>query len=430
MNEPFTLGFRIKPDPGWHIYWKNAGDSGAAPKLTWSLNGANITPTQLSWPNPERIPVSFLMNYGYSDEIVLIAEFQAIQHLKEQLIVELSAEWLVCEENCIPAGALLRLTLPIKRGYESIQTSDHQELFEKARQQLPSDIAPTEVSIDQTEEILTLSLTPPESFNPNKDEIYFFSDIENVIKHAAPQKVSLVDNNATVEITKRRPGRLRSISGLVWSNKPWSNGKNSFYFSRIEDAQHSPTTQKTSFNTLFSPKSLLYIIISAFLGGILLNLMPCVFPVIALKIFALFGCASKPLKVRLHHSLLFTAGIIFSFLILLGFLLGLKQAGSSIGWGFQLQSPVMVSSLILLLVFLGLYFLGVFELGSRMQRVASSFDSSDGPLGSFMSGVLTTLVATPCTAPFMGAAIGYALAASVLKATLVFMFLGLGVATP
>ena len=429
---PFTIALRMLMDPGWHSYWQNPGDSGEPTDIVWDLPSGFST-SSISWPYPHRIDLGPLRSYGYSDEVLLLTEITPPANLETngELQIHAVAYWLICEEICLPAEEVVSITLPVRSSEPSL--SQHSGQIEDTRSKLPQSIEGWTIEATSNSGSFVLQVTPPEGESPDFEGAYFFSSAYETIDHPAPQPITkegdtyliaLQESEYASGTTERLEGVLVASEGSSWDADSYAPALHIDTPITAAAFAASPSNSSTV--------SLIWMLILAFAGGLLLNLMPCVFPVLSLKIlgFAQKGNQAPGATRRQGYS--FGLGVVSSFWILAALLLGLRAAGSQIGWGFQLQSPLFVAGMALLFFGIGLNLLGVFEIGSGLMRFgAQSKAATDNHLQrSFFDGVLATLVATPCTAPFMGAALGAAIVLPALQAFLIFTVLGLGMAAP
>ena len=424
ISELFAL--RLIPDPSWHLYWKYPGDSGAAPILTWLIDGNSID-VPLSWPTPEKIEVGSFVNYGYQREVLLFAELPIPKEAKDTITIGLDAEWLVCQEECIPGNGIFSLTLPVGNG-DGLVRSQSAPLFEEFLRRIPTDSADLSPELSKiTANTLTLSmLMPPPT---SVESLYFIPGAPGIIQNNAPQILS--KDGTSVQLTLHRDNSRNSPSsfhGILVSSPPFQDGSTG---KRIEIPLPSPDLSTTDSNSV-PQENLWLIMMSALLGGLILNLMPCVFPVLAIKVLSFVNKAGKDSRFVRGHGLSFGFGVLTSFWILATLIRGLREAGESLGWGFQLQNPAFVAILILVMLAVALNLFGVFEFGTSLQRISGGIKDTkqEGYLSSFLSGVLATVLATPCTAPFMGTAIAYGIQVDFLRSLLVFTMLGVGLAAP
>ena len=417
-GEDIHAGVYFKLDPGWHVYWVNAGDSGEPPSVQWTLP-AGITADGLQFPTPERLPLGPLMDFGYENEVLFPATLHTSRFLRAGRGLELPArvDWLVCREVCIPGRANLVLALGTV-GAHSVDDPSKLALFERLAllpQPLPSTARLT-VRMDATGFIFTLRngvrLRSLEFYPLDKDQIV----------NAAPQPVEPLLNGVRLEVRKAdtltaMPSHLRGLLKLP-------DGSAYQFDAPVTAAAATRAAVKPTQLTLITAVAL------AFVGGIILNLMPCVFPVLFLKGLALVHSSQEERKTLRLHGLVYTLGILVSFWAIVGVLLGLRASGSQFGWGFQLQSPAFIAVLASFLFLFALSLAGMFDIGLSLTSAGGSLAQKQGYTGSFFTGVLATVVATPCTAPFMGAAIGFALAQPAALALLIFTALALGLALP
>ncbi|MCB0328298.1 MAG: thioredoxin family protein [Bdellovibrionales bacterium] len=432
-----TFGLKLTIDPKWHVYWKYAGDSGSAPALNWEVNGNSIA-TEILWPIPERIEVGPFVNFGYQGEILLMADLPIPEDATGAVQITLDAEWLVCEEECIPGNAFFELEMQVSEG-SLPSPSTEKALFEKTRTRLPSNGDGVTTTVRETDEgNLILNI---QGIQTELNSIYFFPAEEGIVENSAEQSwmrsASAIDLILTTPKSIPRP---REFSGVLVKNPPFKDGSLAkeirLPFSalsgntQVESTSGAPDGLSTS-NPKNETKAFALILLAAFLGGLILNLMPCVFPVLAIKILSFVKKAGKaPHQVR-NHGLAFGCGILVSFWLLAIVVRILRETGEKLGWGFQLQNPSFVAILILLLVAVALNLFGTFEFGSSIQRISGSLDKDgESYSNSFLSGVLATLLATPCTAPFMGGAVAYGIQAQLFPSLVVFSFLALGLASP
>jgi len=428
-----TLGLHMAMKPGWHVYWRNPGDSGLPPEMAWRLPaGFSVGPVQ--WPVPERIPVQTLMNFGYEGAVTLLVPLAVPESARAGETVRLSGtlSYLVCEEICIPGSAELSLDLPVAAAAEP--ASGQAALFARARAALPevfAESAPGPVRTSREGDRLVLHLDRPGLAGVTGAA--FFPYAEGALDNAAAQDLAVDASGLRLTLTpgdaKQPPEALAGVLALT------EDGVRRAYALGPEPtptptsaaspaSPEAPPAPEDESLTLWSAAGL------ALLGGLLLNLMPCVFPVLSIKVLSLVRQAGESAtRVRLH-GLAYTAGVLASFLGLAGLLIALKAGGAGIGWGFQLQSPVVVALLAYGLFAMGLSLSGAVHLGGGIVGLGDGLTRRAGYQGSFFTGVLATLVATPCTAPFMGAAVGFALTQSPLAALTVFASLGLGLALP
>jgi thiol:disulfide interchange protein/DsbC/DsbD-like thiol-disulfide interchange protein len=415
----FWIGLRQRIEPGWHTYWKNPGDSGEPPRIEWTPP-PGFTLGGFAWPHPERIRVGPVMSYGYSGEVVLPIPVTAPRDLAPGTRVTLrgQASWLVCEKICIPEEAPVALTLPVTSG-EPRPDARGAGLIAAARRAVPVP-SPWPASFSATRETVTLSVAAPNLVSERIAEVAFYPAGWGAIENAAPQRVRTGAAGITLELARGPlPSALSGpLEGVLVVAEKLDGGV----------ARHA-------FGVSASPVaggalSLLAALTLALMGGVVLNLMPCVLPVLSVKTLALVRHAEGHASALRRHGFVYTAGVLASFAVVAGVLLALRAGGAQLGWGFQLQSPVFVTLLALVLFALALSLSGVLVIGGRLTGAGQILAGRAGYAGTFFTGALATVAATPCTAPFMGAALGYAVTQSWTTALLIFEVLGLGLALP
>ena len=404
----FRLGVRFVPEKDWHVYWRNPGDSGEAPRIDWSLPPA-LAAGALEWPAPERIPAGPLVNFGYAGEMLLAAPVTVAPDVAAGAPLDLKAQakWLVCnEDECIPGGATLTLKMPVGTG-ETVAPAVAR-LFAATRERLPVALpAGWRVAAHPDGERVALVVdgTPP----PADGAAFFFAHDREALDPSATQELTRGGNGFRLTLTPRT-GAPQELAGVL----------------RIGARAYSVDAPVGA----PAPALPFVPIAFAFLGGMILNLMPCVFPVLALKALGLVGLGGEARRRVRRHGLVYAAGIVVSFWILAGILLAARAGGAELGWGFQLQSPAVIALLAGLFFWMSLVLLDVVTVGGSIMGVGQHLTTGDGDRAAFFTGVLATVVATPCTAPFMGTALGYALGQPAPVALAVFTSLGLGLAFP
>jgi len=415
---PLEVGLRLLPDPGWHTYWKNPGDSGLPTEIAWTLpSGASAS--EIAWPYPGAMPMAHLINYGYDGEHLLPVTINIPENLNpdQPFVIRAEAEWLVCEEICIPGDATLELSLPVSNQTPAINRQA-EALFDWADGRQPEPVAwPATFSVDGGQ----LSVQIETESTSRSDQWAFFSGLENLVDHSRPGTVTAHDNRILVS---------QALSPFMASTP------DSLNFVLVDEQAGRGYALTASAGGLVStgdgssppaPIGWLSAILFALLGGVLLNLMPCVFPVLSIKAMSLVGSAGQDQR---GHGLAYTAGVVLSFAALAAVLLSLRAAGQAIGWGFQLQSPWIIGILIYVLFALGLSLSGLFQVGTSMMGMGQSLTEKRGLSGSFFTGVLATVVASPCTAPAMGTALGAAVLMPWPLGLSIFVALGFGLALP
>lgn len=396
------LGVRFVPARGWHVSWRNPGDSGEAPRIEWMLP-AGLTAGALEWPVPERLPLGPLVNFGYPGEVLLAAPVAVARDVVADapLPLRAHAKWLVCnEDECVPGGATLTLTLPTAVAPETARLFDARALPEAppAGWRVAARVERGHVALEIDGAPLALGAIP-----------FFFAADRGALEAAAPQPFSRRADGFALALAPQAAPPERLAGVLRVGNRAYAI-----------DAPVAPALAP------FSPTPLAL----AFAGGLLLNLMPCVFPVLAIKALALVGLGGEESRRVRRHGMVYLAGIVASFWLLAGVLVAARAGGAELGWGFQLQSPAVIALLAMLFFWMALALLDVVSIGGAIMGVGQRLTVGEGDRAAFFTGVLATIVATPCTAPFMGTAIGYALGQPAMVAFAVFTSLGLGLAFP
>ena len=401
-GESFDAGLRLKMKPGWHVYWKNPGDSGLAPKLEWILPKA-WTASAFEWPAPRRLEAPPLTSFGYEDEVVfpLTLTVPADARPGTRSSLRAKATWLECRDVCIPGEAGLTLAVGAARASRANELGS--TLLAAARAAVPRpdpDAAPG-ASWDGMKAVLRLNGRHPRA--------EFFPSAPNVFDNGStPVSVSPAETELTLmpAAGQGAPSRVEGV--LVRRGEP-------------------PVEISLPVST---GGAALRFILLAFAGGLVLNLMPCVFPVLAFKALGLLGRLGQHPAAARREAAAYSAGMVLSCLTLASILLAARRAGGALGWGFQLQSPWVVGALAALFFGAGAGLLGYFEFGARWMGLGEKLSARHGLVGAFFSGVFAMAAAAPCTAPFMGAALGWAVTRPAGEALAVFGALGLGASAP
>jgi thiol:disulfide interchange protein DsbD len=431
------IGLHQRIAPGWHTYWINPGDSGEPATIDWTLP-AGFAAGDIVWPHPERIPVDPLMSFGYSGETVLLMRISAPRGLTPGSRAHLSARasWLVCEKICIPEEANVELSLPVVAGTPPPDARGA-ALIAAARRTVPAP-SPWPASFSATPERIVLSVAARGLERDRIDDVWFFPGQWGPVEHAAPQDVAIGEGGMTLRLA-RGPlpdAPAGSLDGVLVVTERLDGRTVSHAFSisaAPQGALVAPPGQPGSRGASpAGPRGVSFweAVALALAGGIALNLMPCVLPVLSVKALALVEHAGASESGLWRQGVAYTAGVLASFAVVAGALLALRAGGEQIGWGFQLQSPFFVTVLAYVLFALALSLSGVVVLGGRFAGAGHALASRPGHVGSFFTGALATVAATPCTAPFMGVAIGFAVTQPWTSALLVFQALGLGLALP
>lgn len=447
-GEPVWLGLQITHAPEWHTYWRNPGDSGLPTELEWQLP-SSVVPGAPQWPTPRKFPLGDLANYGYDGIVLLPVPLQIDSHFQASTLqAEVLATWLICRLECIPEEASFQLQLPTQ-----VSVANHREAFEAAWSAQPVDQAAGNSLLIARGERLEAVLTGlPAQWQGQTLE--FFPETPGLIepggawqqqwdndqwrasiplsrfRQAGPESVPLVVALANP------PGKGPGLPGIrmevpvpegwptlaIADNTGASDALRAALAANAARAAQSPPASPQSL-TLWAA------LLGALIGGMILNLMPCVFPVLAIKVLSFSQKSDQPRLLRLG-GLAYTMGVVVSFVALGALLLALRAAGEELGWGFQLQNPAVVASLAVLFTLIGLNLAGLFQFGHVVPSALAGLQVRNPTADSFLTGVLATAVASPCTAPFMGASLGLAVALPAGQALTVFAVLGLGMALP
>jgi len=434
------VGLVLTMDEHWHVYWVNAGDSGEPPKIVWTLP-AGVSAGAMQFPIPDRLPLGPLMDFGYEEEVALPVPISAAPTARPGTAhLDAQVSWLVCADVCVPGKAHLGIDLNVQAGAPGPGQQPLLGALGEAMTLLPKPLpagAKFSVAADAKRFALTLedgTRTKDADFFPYVEAQSTKDGAEPVdtIANAPDQDVEPLDDGVRVYV-QRSPDLAAlpaTLSGIV----------------KLSDTLayqvSAPVMQVASVDPVPAPApsaggaasmTALSAIGLAFIGGIILNLMPCVFPVFFLKGLALVQTANSGEAQKNHalrHGMVYALGIVVSFWAIVAVLLGLRAGGTHVGWGFQLQSPVFLAVLSTGLFFLALSLAGQFEIGLTLTSVGGELAQKRGYGGSFFTGVLATVVATPCAVPLMGAAVGFALAQTAVIAFAVFTALALGLAAP
>ncbi len=480
-GKPFLVALHLHMDPGWHTYWINPGDAGLATTIKWTLpEGWTAGPIQ--WPTPEIHKMGPLTTYGYGGDVYLLTAItpptKDVLRWPEWISITAHADWLVCQEECIPGKADFTLKLSGKPGADAL---DAEAFFAAAEARLPVantiwnvtaryDIKPGISSPGQQAiwiQFKNLVGVPPLSIG----HVYFFPEQGNVLspiendngKPNPSQPLSGFILPLTLQQNGEKPTQ---VSGVLVSDQALIENSRAIFipafrtdakdFPLSSAAITSPATDSAARSAAATTEAapplgdrrlptddghrpplqgqpfLIAVLGAAFVGGLILNLMPCVLPVLSLKVFSLIKHAGENPRGAWKQGAAFTFGVVISFWVLAGLLIALRAAGNHLGWGFQMQSPGFVLALIFLFFLLGLNLFGVFELGTSLVGLdaKAAGQAGSGLPSSFLNGVLATIAATPCTAPFMGSSVGFAAEQPPFVALLVFTVLALGMATP
>ncbi len=435
-GQPLTVALRLVMQRGWHTYWQNPGDSGLPTTIEWRLP-AGISAGGIQWPVPRALPVGPLVNFGYEGEVLLLVDVAAVPDFMSGKTTTLSAraDWLVCKEICIPEGADLTLALPVAASAEADPRWG--DPIAQARAALPQPLTGWRVTATGQGDKVELALAADGgAVDPGK--LRFFPFAEGKIEPAGVQ-VALRNGartTLTLPVARQRVGEFTRVAGVLTA----SDGFGAQRAATIDVPLSGTVAAASVLAAVALPVPAmdvtgnaalpLYVALAfAFVGGILLNLMPCVFPVLSLKVLGFATHRDSRAAMR-RHGLAFAAGVVVSFWLLAAALVALRAAGQQLGWGFQLQSPAVVMALAILFFALALNLSGVFEVRQLIPSALAGWNARNPYVNDALAGVLAVVIASPCSAPFMGAALGYALTESAPVTWATFTALGLGMALP
>lgn len=450
-GQPLRLGLHFELEKEWHLYWRNPGDSGQAPSVEFTFSSAadKLRTGPIEWPVPHRITTGPLANYGYENDVTLLMSLHPDATLPVQdapITLTATVHWLVCSESCIPGDAKLTLPLPIaSRDQKSPLDERVSMLFAAVERALPLPL-PSNIKLRGLQDQTTFHLLAELGAEIAATDALFFPFNASEIEHAGAQVATITGSVLSLKVPRAEQLNhpLSNLTGLLQIESK-DHTRRTFTVDvplnagpTAAPAAQQNTPPVSAPNTLaVQPREQTPIwlaLLFALLGGMLLNLMPCVFPVLCIKALGLVEMSAANRREARGHGLAYSLGILLSFWALAGLLIALRHTGEKIGWGFHLQSPRFLIALSALLFLLGLNLLGVFELGIGLTRLGQLTVAEDGAkrgyVNAFATGILATVVATPCTAPFMGTAVGFALGQPAAIALLIFTALGLGLALP
>ena len=422
-GESVWVALKLDVAPGWHTYWRTPGDSGLPAEIHWSL-ADGMTAGAIQWPTPERIAYGDLMNFGYHGTVLLLTQLQLGQDVAVgETTLTADATWLVCSDICIPESASFELPFSVAASGDDARgnatDTPSSAAIAATRDALPTTATwPSSASVSGT----TLTFTARPELPGEITGAAFFPYEEGVIINAAPQELHLANGEVRLSIAAGDSAAgLDRIDGLLVLET--AGAATGYEVSAPVSGAPKDVAAEASSMTLAAA------LLLAFLGGLILNVMPCVLPVLAMKAMSFVSRGASDARALKRDGLAYTAGVMVAFGLLAGLLLVLRTGSSAIGWGFQLQSPPFVAALAFVMLTLGLSLSGVFTIRGSFG-VGHSLTARNGASGSFFTGLLAVVVATPCTAPFMGAALGFALTQTSATTVLIFEALALGLAFP
>lgn len=457
-GHPFLVAVRMKHDEHWHSYWTNAG-TGYPTAVTWTLpDGFTAGPMQWTTPHVVRDTSGKITGNGYEGEVLHFFQITPPASLAAGSDVTLKAlvEWLMCQDVCMPGDANVELTLPVKSD-DPAANSAVAPVFKDNLEKLPENPDGNwTVSATRDGKKVTLFVKAKGSTNHTPKDLHFFSE-DALIDYSLDQTAKAKDGGYLMELTvgDEAPSDVTRLTGILASSNGWKDGSGydglaiDVPFGAQQAADSAPAPKAEPVATASSGGgtppastgggpttpaggggSLAGTVLLAFLGGLVLNLMPCVFPVLGIKILGFVNQSGSDRGKVTMHGVMFTIGVLLSFWALAGLLIGLRAGGAQLGWGFQLQSPVFVFGMAVFLLVFALNMSGLFEIGLSATGAGASLQSKHGYAGSFFTGMLATLVATPCSAPFLAPALGAALTLSPVESIIVFTAIAVGLSAP
>jgi thiol:disulfide interchange protein len=437
-DDTILVGVDMKMDAGWHTYWKNSGAAGLPTKIVWQLP-PGVTAGEIQWPLPEKLPPVEVTTYGYEDEVMLVVPLTLATNLPAGPVdLKANVSWLECQDVCIPANQDVEAKLNI--GSETKKSADV-AMIETWQKKVPQTNSAyfflsawwEESANKDTRSLVFQGSQISQQYIP-VDHFDFFPDTaDNFEIQPATEEISKKSGFQLRKTVKKFSGDWpKEISGVIAIESGKQQYGYQIKFPISDKAPDGETISSTANHTVVPPQPLWQMLLYAFIGGLILNIMPCVLPVIALKILGFVSEArSSPRRVRALGGI-YAVGVLFSFLVLAAIVIGVKAAGHQAGWGMQFGSPIFIVCLTTLVTLVALNLFGVFEvtLGGKTLDAAGNLASRHGASGAFFNGVLATTLATPCTAPFLAPALGFAFSQSAATIIFIFLFVGLGLASP
>ena len=458
-GQPVWVGLQITHAPEWHTYWKNAGDSGMPTELQWTLP-PGVMAGDIAWPLPKKIPIGHLANYGYEGTVLLPVPLIITPEYKpgvlaDALDVKLKATWLVCRKECIPQDGEFALKIPLRSS-----TALNGAAFDAALKSQPADVAgahqvalkddgkrlavrvaglPADVRgqplelFPESPGVVVTAATPARADEPVGARTWsqhWDGDVWTADVPVSPERADSPEKMTLVLVAGERGWRADAPVAGAWPALALPAGVSPALEAALKaNANAGANAPPPAAPTAVPATTFVWALLGALIGGLVLNLMPCVFPVLAIKVLG-FTQHADDRRAHRTSGLAYTAGVVLSFLALGALMLALRAAGQQLGWGFQLQSPAVVAALTVLFTVIGLNLAGVFEFGSFLPSRVATMEARNPVANSFLTGMLAVAVASPCTAPFMGASLGLAVGLPAVQALLIFAAIGLGMALP
>lgn len=413
-GQTFDVAVKLVPDAGWHTYWINPGDSGLATVINWQLP-EGVSVGSIQWPIAEKYNIGHLSNYGFEGDTYLLSTISiSDSYAAATLPITAEVDWLVCEEYCIPGSATLSIELDVGSPQRA---ASHIDEFSTARNNLP-ETADWQAYFDIQDRQVTIIVNNEQAASLDNGSLYAFIGATELVEHQPPGSIQSTES----ELIIRRD--LNTYFHDYPEHFPLLlvNDKRAVQLEVHVAEQSAASVNAGSITSEPSSLNLTTVLLFALAGGFILNLMPCVFPVLSLKALHLANHRDHARR----DALWYTAGVIMTFVLIAAVLMALRATGAALGWGFQLQNPILIGLLALLFVAIALNLSGVFQIGTSLMRLGQGQQQQS----SFATGVLAVVIASPCTAPFMGIALGFAIIQPAPIALTIFAALGLGMALP
>jgi len=429
-GQPFWVGLRQVIRPKWHTYWKNPGDSGLPTEIAWKLP-EGVTAGPIVWPRPNFYDIGGIVNYGFQDEAVLLVQVTPPATLTGSLPLVAEANWLVCEDVCIPEEAKLELVLPVT-ATGAPASPETLKIFEAARQRVPLPSPwPARYGVSRAGDPTLIVEARGLKADTIRD-VYFFPAAWGPVASMARQSATVGADGIRIPLKRgdAKTALPAELAGTLVLTERAAGGdvRQAFDVTAKLDPAFVPAATLSAIGG--ESIGLVEALLFALLGGLILNLMPCVFPVLAMKAAAFAQLAGHERSAMRRDGLAYTLGVLVSFAAMAALLIVLRASLGDVSWGFQFQSPVFSLLIAYLFFVIGLNLAGLFEVGSRFAGVGQGLAAKGGTAGAFFTGVLAVIVATPCTAPFMAAALGFALSQPAPQTVAVLLALGFGLALP
>ncbi len=431
-GESFLLGIRFELEKDWHLYWENPGSSGFPLSVEWNLPaGFEVGPLQ--FPSPHRYELSGLVSYVHEEApmFIVLVTVPNSTPVDTTVTIQASAQWLLCKEECIADSATLRLEIPIGESEVSVNSG----WFAQALAEQPESSKEIDLTMIAREKQLHLELDFDGLTLESTTDVYFYPRMEGIINPNASQVLvkkpalgvglPLLQLSFTQAYLDNLSDGLKNLSGVL------EVGPHAYAVTATAPVSTTKAmSQEIGFEQRLLQHGFFGWLLLAFLGGMILNLMPCVLPVLSLKVFSLLKHSGQSRSQAIAHGLSYALGVVLSFVVLAGVLLLFRSAGESIGWGYQLQSPGFTLSLGVLFFVFSLNLIGVFDVGGGLVSVDSKWARRRDILGSFVMGVLAAVVGAPCMGPLIASVSGIAIQTPAPQGLLIFATMGLGLASP